>query len=336
MTNRDSGKADSSAGRSRTWAWIVSSLAHATLVAFALVVVWSVAPEQRTREAPDMVSFDAPAPPPLETTESSETEHGDISIRIEPAPTESVESLLERTAEDIALVELAAPPPAPTPAPTMSAAPPAEIDFAGVGASEARSIVYVVDASGSMLTTLEDTFRELRRSVDQLHPTQRFQVLLVQNTKGGATHLRAPIPPGARDLVLASATRRNKSALYKWLDKVDAAGRSDPIGALEAALALEPDAVFVLSTRLTGADDTDVRADHVLARLEALNPANNRAKRPAAIKTIAILEEDPTGLLKAIGLTHGGPDGYNFIDRAAFNRGDFGRDGATNSGGAGR
>ncbi len=326
MTRPASGEAELSPGRSRVWAWGLSALLHGSLVAFALVAVWSVSPERRAREAPEMVSFDAPAPPPIEVEEAEESEQGEIAIEIAAEPVESIESVLERSAsEEQAIVALAAPPPPPT----MSAAPPAEIDFAGVGASEARSIVYVVDASGSMLTTLEEVFGELRRSVEQLHPTQRFQVLLIQNTRSGATHRHAPIPPGARELVLASATRRNKDALAAWIETVEPAGKSDPIGALESALALEPDAVFVLSTRLTGADRSDVQPQRVLARLERLNPRNARGKRPAAIRTIAVLEEDPTGLLRAIGLLHGGEDGYNFIDRDAFNRGDLASDRST-------
>ncbi len=300
--------------------WIVSIALHGALIASGFFIVWSVAHLAEESGPPATVSFDAPAPAPRpsEAIESSEVKS------VEAPPEEQTPELelddvlasigsLSDSLDDLALET----PPLSMEIRAMDTEH-ARVDFAGVGASDARDIVYVVDASGSMISTLVDVMRELKRSIEALHPMQRFQVLLIRNAEGRA-FIAPKIPTSARRPVLIDATRRNKEAVSRWLDGVTPAGLSDPLGALESAIRMKPDAIFLLSTDLRGVDDEDLSPVRVLGRLDSLNPRNRRGDRRIVIKTIQILNQDSSGLMERIGLAHGGKDGYKFISLEEFN-----------------
>ncbi|MCU0689452.1 MAG: hypothetical protein MUE97_06915 [Phycisphaerales bacterium] len=178
------------------------------------------------------------------------------------------------------------------------------VAFAGLTATgeQARSIVYVVDASGPMVSTMPAVFAELMRSVDSLQPTQKFSVVLFRQTTDGRTLVFSPN--------LVDATAVNRTALRAWLGQINAAGRSNPVDGLRQGLSMRPQAIFLLSRSIPRASGNpwDAEAggpDGILRELENLNPGTPGA-RPTVIKTIQFLEPDPTGVMERIGRLHGG------------------------------
>src|SRR5262249_25641387 len=111
--------------------------------------------------------------------------------------------------------------------------------FAGLGARQAVSIVYVVDASGAMVSSLKFVLAELERSVRSLSSGQKFQVAL-SRARPDMGPLEVFGGPGAG---LLRATPANKAALSAWLATISPTGRSNPLDGLRRALALDPDAV---------------------------------------------------------------------------------------------
>jgi hypothetical protein len=112
-----------------------------------------------------------------------------------------------------------------------------QTEFFGIRA-KGQLFIYVVDCSGSMIDEdrLVRAKRELRRSIQRLQPPQRFKVIFYNDQ---------PIPmPG--DLP-KSADQVSKDQLTYWLRLIEPNGETDPKGALGLALALRPDAVFLLS-----------------------------------------------------------------------------------------
>lgn len=189
-----------------------------------------------------------------------------------------------------------------------------EITFATARGGDARDIVYVVDASGSMLATLPIVKAELKRSLSKLDPTQRFQVVFFQ-AGGFSTSADATGSAG-----LTRASRANLDATFAWIgdhdDGVRARGFSNPIPALEAALALRPDAVFLLSSAVQGSGQWDPDDAEVLRALDRLNPRDARnGVRPVTIKTIQYLKPDRDRLLWSIARDHGGEEGYSWFSR---------------------
>jgi len=99
--------------------------------------------------------------------------------------------------------------------------------------------VYVIDQSGSMIDDdrLTRATIELRRSVAALQSPQRFEVVFYNDE---ATSMPGgPVP--------RPADRKHKNMLASWLRTVEPDGGTSPRDAVRQALALRPDAVFLLS-----------------------------------------------------------------------------------------
>ncbi len=112
-----------------------------------------------------------------------------------------------------------------------------QASFFGVRA-RGQFFVYVVDCSGSMIDEdrLARAKEEVRRSVSRLQEPQRFKVIFYND--------RPIAMPG--DLP-RSADLHSKNQLLAWLRLIEPDGETDPKGAMALALALRPDAVFLLS-----------------------------------------------------------------------------------------
>lgn len=314
----------------------IASLAiHGAL--FAVIVTVTVEHLQPEPERPrllDISSLPSPSPDPdagppaPETPPTSPPDQPDPQsnpapdqARADSALAQSVESARTEAASAFTQAATIAPPQiqrpaAPPPVVRPRRAEPAAA-FAGMQASAATRIVYAVDTSGSMVHTLSFVLDELARSVGRLQPTQSFQILLFSDLPGSPVTRSPPIQPDSKGLI--RATSRNKAAARDWLTTVVAGGRSAPVAGLEAALNLNPDLVFLLARGIqrTGSDDALLGAspDATLARLDALNPTDPRTGyRPAVIKTLQFIEEDPTGLMPRIARTHGdGAGSYRLI-----------------------
>lgn len=302
----------------------VSLGVHAVIAAAALLVVWTVTAAPRTTKPDITVSFFDPAPSGVVLTEPTQAPLSaavPITPPLIPVPPASEPTLSERIAET-------SPGAAADPSPQTAQAPAAdarrqlieastfpEVRFAGLGAGNAQTIIYVVDAGGSMITSFPRVKDDLKRSLFRLAPTQQVQVVFF--TRGG--RIAAPHPADANDAVkpirMIRATRENIRAIGQWIDGVSPAGTGNPIPALETALALKPDAVFVLSSVIPGMGEWKPDRSQILRRLDELNPRDESGRRPVVIKTIQYLDADPQGILQAIAEAHGGKDGYNIIKR---------------------
>ena len=315
--------------------WVVSLALHALLISGGVLAVRSVATRKGPPPEPAIVSFRNPAPGGVQLVEPAPTPEP-IDKPVPIAATAQVVVLPEpgvaarrELSEPIEPLLKSAPPtgvqlaPVDTEALVKSGQTP-EVSFAGLGSGNATTIVYVVAGSGSMVGSLPIVLNELERSLRQLAPTQKFQVVFFRNIRD-ADFVAAPAPP-AKDATpgeppkLIRATRENVDSVINWMRTVIPAGRGNPIPALRAVLALAPDAVFVLSKDVTGIGEWEPDKAQLLAELDALNPRDPRnGNRPVTIKTIQYLDRDPLGVLEAIGLLHGGEDGFNFVTREELN-----------------
>ena len=99
--------------------------------------------------------------------------------------------------------------------------------------------VFVVDQSGSMIDDdrLIRAKIELLRTVFSLQPPQRFEVIFYNEEA-------TPMPGGPQP---RPADLKNKNQLTSWLHLIGPDGGTDPKPAMAQALALLPDAVFLLS-----------------------------------------------------------------------------------------
>lgn len=200
---------------------------------------------------------------------------------------------------------------------TQDATPDSTV-FAGVEARRARRIVYVVDASGPMASSLAFVKSELARSVGRLAADQSFQVLFFRETAGGSGGAGySAFSAEGISTKLQSATPEHKKEFLSWLATIRPGGRSNPRAALEAAVSLRPEVVFVLSRRIKRTNIADAAAEvrEVMNALERINPPDRlTGVRPVVIKTIQFLDDDPSGLLQQIADVHGdGAGSYRLL-----------------------
>ena len=240
-------------------------------------------------------------------------------------PTESVDVTASRLASlesltfDLPRLELEAPslPASASLAPSVIASPTTSdreptASFFGVSGSDVQSVVYCIDASGSMIRSLPMVLEHLGHSMAQLAPPQRFSVVFFQDNEA------VPMPNFA---ALPLAIAEQKRAVIRWMhQEIVPRGRSNPLRALELALSLQPDVIFLLSENITGAGPFEIEADRLLAALDEQNPVLPDGLRGTAIKCIQFLEEDVLGVLRQIAEVHGGPDAYNFVERDTAGR----------------
>jgi hypothetical protein len=177
--------------------------------------------------------------------------------------------------------------------------------FFGTGGNAER-LVYMVDASGSLIDVMPFVIRELKRSVGDLSEKQELTVIFFQ----GDDYIEVP-PPG-----LKKASSDYKTRVMDWVERdagnIVPMGLSKPVTALKQALKYRPELMFLLSDNITGQGRYEVDQNQLLKDIRKANEGGTK------INTIQFVYDDPLtkyGLprtLERISETTGGE--FNFID----------------------
>ncbi len=151
-----------------------------------------------------------------------------------------------------------------------------------------KNFVYVVDHSGSMDgPRLLAAKSELIRSISALKRNMSFLVIFFDD--------QFEVMPGGR---LVKATEANKRRYFGWIDRIESGGGTDPAAAMQTALALKPDAIWLL---------TDGEFDPEAC--DAIRQANPGAR--VQIHTIGFQSREGEPLLKRIARENRGQ--YRFV-----------------------
>lgn len=141
-------------------------------------------------------------------------------------------------------------------------------------APEVKSIVFVIDKSGSMAgNRFERTKQSLVNSLSRLDMAQSFCVILFDDT----SH---PLNPINGDVRLSPATRNNFLKVKSQLDGVVADGGTQPLAALQVAISLRPERVILLSD---GEFDPDL--------IKQITQLNHRIRPNGRIDCVGLDEE---------------------------------------------
>jgi hypothetical protein len=157
----------------------------------------------------------------------------------------------------------------------------------------AHEIVFLCDATGSMLNKMATLKDELNKAVVGLRPIQSFDIIFYQDVK---------VEQFQKNLVPATPEIKRKAGAY--LEGVTSEGVTDPIPALTAALKLKPQLLYFLTD---AADFPDTKA--VTDTIAQYNK-DNKIK----INTILFVEDktehekniESEGLMKSIAEKSGG------------------------------
>jgi hypothetical protein len=169
--------------------------------------------------------------------------------------------------------------------------------FMGISGN-GRKIVYLVDASGSMLSVFPRVKQELMISISHLQPIQAFNVIVFHED---AADLAAMSKGG-----LLMANPDNKIAAGKFVDDQRAASGTDPVPAIKLAFAQKPDLIYVLTDGFDNVDSFQA----IIDLFKNLNP--NKATKVNAIMLKSRDDPDLERVLQKITDDAGGT--FKIID----------------------
>lgn len=159
--------------------------------------------------------------------------------------------------------------------------------------AEARSIVFVVDMSGSMRgRRWARATSELTKSISRLKVEQKFYIVFFNDDM-----LPLFSPKAAPELV--NATRENIRRARVWVSSQTPNSGTDPKSAMTYALSLKPEVIYLL---------TDGEVQDPAATLEETKAAN---KTGIPINTIAFESPDGAGTLQKLAAQNRGK--YRFV-----------------------
>ncbi len=291
--------------------WGVSLVFHVALVLLAVFAVWSTiaAPEEEII-VPLVKLSDTPGAPlemrEIQKVSQERTERRTIQQSQRPQE-RPMEQKVELKTSLIGVSGLTGAKAAPFNT-TVDAGAQFQTNFFGAGGN-AKKIAFVVDATGGLVDLLPIVLKELARSISGLSERQQFTVIFFSGVKGKEVQ---EVPPRGWKRADASA----KARAIEWIawesGNVNAGFKSNPLQAIQQALQLKPDLIFLLSDAATGQGKFLVEQDYFLREIKRLNASNTK------INTIQFIYEDPvakyggTSTMKLIADQTGGI--YRFVD----------------------
>ncbi|HSW46750.1 MAG TPA: hypothetical protein VLM89_14405, partial [Phycisphaerae bacterium] len=224
--------------RSNGFAWSLSIALHAVLfLVFWMAVLREASPARRAI-IPEARLAAAPGPTqPLDPQ----------PMQLAPRPMPPLEADKPRVDEAVvaALVpdepaSLALPGTISLTAQAAAAGPQAPLSSFFGQSGNAYRVVYVVDVSASLMIYIDDIIQQMRSSIHDLVPTQRFHIVLARPQEV------EELP--ARRLVPAIARYKKEADLFlSTIDRVPKPGKADPIEAMRRAFAVGPELIYFLS-----------------------------------------------------------------------------------------
>jgi hypothetical protein len=162
--------------------------------------------------------------------------------------------------------------------------------------------VFVLDASGSMNegSRYRRAAAELIRAVEGLDADQWFFVVLFQ----GQSQIMLGMAPAEAQLL--PATEENKAALETWLARMQPDGWSDPRDALDLAIKVQPNAIFLLS-------DGEFKTGPRTRRIGGVTLTRVRYQNVTHVPIHTLAYEDPINRRILKGLARQSAGTYRYI-----------------------
>jgi len=300
--------------------WTISLLFHAGLVLVASFIIWSVQgpPDEAESVVPSTELGETP-PAKLETTAAVETtdERSQAEAESSASNRASLQSTVDTAAPLIGAESVSG-----EPSPFGTSRPAGEgAEFMGADiGGDVRRLVFLIDASGSLIDSLPFVINQLKTTIRELSPRQSFTVIFFRGKEYfDEAVLEVPVP----EVGLKKATPQTKRAVTEWISlengNVVPGGEAPPLEAIRRALRYDPQLVVILSDDITGTGQHQIDQDRLLAKIKQLSTGGT------VFNTIQFLYPDPLakvpgkkGTLRLIAEQSGGT--YKFVDEAEVSR----------------
>ncbi len=157
-------------------------------------------------------------------------------------------------------------------------------------AGNAYKVVYVVDASASLMNYIDVIIEQMHSSIDALLPTQWFHIVLAK-PRQVAEFEPCRLVPGTRRY------KQQAEAFLATVNGIPEAGKADPIEGFRRAFAAKPEMIYFLTD-----GDYPTIHDQLLRELDELNP-----RREIKITVIGFSRSPLTRpFLERLAREHGG------------------------------
>ncbi|MEM9019760.1 MAG: vWA domain-containing protein [Planctomycetota bacterium] len=280
--------------------WAVSLLLHAGLVVVAMVLVWVTIEPPQEQQPPTAVSLTPAQPAPMVQDQPELTptqEQSPTRPSFEPSLPQISEVRFDQIGANLPSIVVPSDVDRGPRSPGRSHSD-GDSDgpiFPTPGSGDADRVMFVIDASGSLIDSFPFIMNELRASISRLGRLKantarpiEFGVVFFRN--GQVLELGGPGTGLARGLNLA--TPANVTTAIALLSpggaNIGPGGKTDPMPAITQALRYQPQQVILLSDNITGhgihALDPDTLVKSVL---------DARGQRDIRIDTVQFLYADP-------------------------------------------
>ena len=165
------------------------------------------------------------------------------------------------------------------------------VKFVGVSI-KGQKIVYVLDATGSMMSSFDDLRRLVKKSVNSLKPEQSFNIVFIND--------KNPVPMA---MGVVAASPENKRKTEEYVDTMAPRGGTEPVSALDKAYSMKPDAIALFI------DPTDIPDRTAMKQL--ITKQGGEKVRLYIIAFEGKADPDVTAFLKNLAKSAGGE--YRFI-----------------------
>lgn len=283
--------------------WGISILAHVGLIVLAFFLVWqTIVEKEHTPVVPNLIGPPTVSAPSNTIEETMElTSAGGATLSIQVSPTEPVDVVaigfempgLPIVGESFGDLDSS------FRGPGKDKIPGIIFDDDVLGSSS--DVVFLIDASGSMVDVLPFVINELKRSVNQMQTTtvnnKKFEkkATVIFFSGEGVDE----VPGGGGVKGLRTMTPQFKAQISEWVSlenfnySTGGRGSAHVKAALQRALSYKPQLVILLSDNLTGGGQGATQHELMQDDLLALIHKHNKAQPPAKIDTIQFLYEDP-------------------------------------------
>ena len=163
--------------------------------------------------------------------------------------------------------------------------------FMGLGGN-ARQIIYLCDATGTMINVFSALKVELERSISGLKSIQAFNIFFFSDEKYTTLDQRG----------LVLATPENKRKAFDFVEDSTASGTTNPIPAIRAAFAQKPQLIYVL----TDGFDAVASYEEVVNEFRKLNPRKEVRVNTIMVQNHPEPEQALVDVLKTIATENGG------------------------------
>jgi len=294
--------------------WTVSFVLHAVMVMLALFAVWSVIQQEEQHVIIPMARLSATPGAPLQIKQTPRLKADPVARRtVSPLRRQTPVQMLTQPRSDATLVGVLG---------SSGNANPFEATVAGGGelraqflgsGGNARRIVFIIDASGSLIDTFPFVVRELKRSISQLSERQHFTIIFFQGDDV------IEVPPIGIDAKRASSTIKQQT--IDWLAKenyhVTPQGTSNPVRALRRAFEYRPQLIFLLSDNITGQGQYEIDQSRLLEEIDRVNKSGTKINTLQFIYPDPLIQAGLRGTMEQIAERSGGV--YKFVSKSDLN-----------------